>query len=1172
MLDDIEHALLETDVHMGELNTVENDMYVFSDGTLTKKTVRYNTGLLKLFDEIITNAIDNLQRGSGIKNISVEFTENSISVFNDGNSIPIEMNTKHNLYIPEMIFTKFRAGSNFRKAGKDPRITGGKNGIGSKLVAVFSKTFDIEIVNGGKMYKQHVHNNCRSVDRPVITKTKEDDYVMITYTPDYERLKMTERCLSPDVIAVMSRRVYDLTHLPIDIMLNGDLLPRLSWDDFMKPFGIFSSDVFTFVNERWRVSFGMSRTGTKFHQISYVNNICSYEGGYHVGYIVDQIIKYIRDQYPEVADVSTTIIKNHLAVVIYAVIENPLFKGQTKTDLSTKPDAFGSKCDIPYRTLEAFCTKTSIIKDITPVITQTKIRQKSKITDVEKLVEANKAGKEGHGHKCTLFICEGLSAMTMCLRGIGNSNIGHDYFGCYPMRGKVLNPRGKSDDVYKNNRVLTDLKNIIGLTDGMEYDNVSKLRYGKVVCVKDADTDGAAIMGLVINFFHLKFPSLLKIEGFFSEFITPVICIRSSSLPSPKQQSSKGAGRSVATKGFVEFYNDVEYRNYMKSSGKALKNVEVQFFKGLATIEPEDTKRYFSEYSKNTIAIRFEDEKYPEWMNIAYGKDTGMADVRKKWIKLLAKDAYLPREKGGSINVVDFINNDLRTYSREACEKSIPSCIDGLKPSQRKILYTLFKSGKSAYEYKKIFQLGGKVTDFANYHHGEASIFETIIGMAQNYPCSGNNINLLTPYGEMGTRNDNGGDHGAPRYVGATLNRISRDIFPSSDDELVDYKMEDNESVEPYYYVPIIPIVLVNGARGLGTGWSTLIPSFNRLEILDYTIKYINDEDGVRTKGDNRPSFTPYYNGFTGKIYPCSKKSDGTKWAVEGLFTREEFDPRIVYITEIPIDLSILDFKKRLDELCIEEPSPKSGSKSKAKPKDDSTAKSKAKTKDDSKSKSKNTVGSSKDNLEKAGRKEKVQRLFIETYDNLSKEDAMCYRIVFTTDVSDEVIIEDLGLRSYLHDTNMVLFDDKNVLRAFPSVHDIIDCWYPVRRETYRLRIDYLLAVAEEKFTLLSNQCRFIKENIEGVIDVKNIPKQTIINKLTERKYDKMSSGEGSESYDYLLNMKIYSLTKEKYEELMAEAEKIREHIYGYLKKVTPEDLWNEELIALRTKLVGGKC
>eukprot|EP00828_Plagiopyla_frontata_P035759 TRINITY_DN47367_c0_g1_i2.p2 TRINITY_DN47367_c0_g1~~TRINITY_DN47367_c0_g1_i2.p2 ORF type:complete len:190 (-),score=24.39 TRINITY_DN47367_c0_g1_i2:586-1155(-) len=156
--------------------------------------------------------------------------------------------------------------------------------------------------------------------------------------------------------------------------------------------------------------------------------------------------------------------------------------------------------------------------------------------------------------------------------------------------------------------------------------------------------------------------------------------------------------------------------------------------------------------------------------------------------------------------------------------RSIPCICDGFKPGQRKILYSCFlKRLKSEI---KVAQLSGYVSEKSAYHHGEVSLQQTIIGLAQRFVGS-NNISLLDPNGQFGTRDVGGKDAASARYIFTNLSGIARKIFVEEDDHIVNYLEDDGERVEPEWYMPVIPMCLVNGAEGIGTGWSTSIPNYN---------------------------------------------------------------------------------------------------------------------------------------------------------------------------------------------------------------------------------------------------------------------------------------------------------------------------------------------------------
>ena len=338
-LTEIEHTIECPDVYMGALENVEaKELFVFDGKKVQLARVNYNTGLLKIFDEILTNASDNLQRkDSGIKNIIVNIDDDSISVYNDGKTIPIEKH-ESGVWIPEMIFTHFRSGSNFKRRNK---TTGGKNGIGAKLTAVFSSRFEIDIVNNGKHYYQLVENNCRKVNPPTITSSSTpstESNITITFHPDFDLLKCS---MTDDNKKVLYKRVHDMTHLPVDIYLNDNLLPHLTWNDYVKLFDL-SPQLFSFTTDRWKVSFGISYD--KYRSISYVNNVFTHDGGEHVKYILNQIYNYLKDKGITAAK---STVKSKLVIMVSAIIDDPSFTSQAKDVLSTPPARFGSTCEVP---------------------------------------------------------------------------------------------------------------------------------------------------------------------------------------------------------------------------------------------------------------------------------------------------------------------------------------------------------------------------------------------------------------------------------------------------------------------------------------------------------------------------------------------------------------------------------------------------------------------------------------------------------------------------------------------------------------------------------------------------------------------------------------------------------------------------------------------------------
>ncbi len=249
--------------------------------------------------------------------------------------------------------------------------------------------------------------------------------------------------------------------------------------------------------------------------------------------------------------------------------------------------------------------------------------------------------------------------------------------------------------------------------------------------------------------------------------------------------------------------------------------------------------------------------------------------------------------------VSEFITKELVLFSVADNVRSIPSVLDGLKPAQRKVLYACFKRNLKG--DIKVAQLAGYVSEHAAYHHGEASLTSTMVGMAQNFTGS-NNLNLLVPSGQFGTRLMGGKDAASSRYIFTRLSVVTRALFHPDDDPLLAYQDDDGQSIEPTHYLPVIPLVLVNGADGIGTGWSTSVPQFNPRDVIAAV--------RARLEGDALPELTPWYRGFTGKI---ERKGgpDGTSYVTTGVAEVAEGGASMT-ITELPIRRWTQDYKQML--------------------------------------------------------------------------------------------------------------------------------------------------------------------------------------------------------------------------------------------------------------------
>ena len=277
------------------------------------------------------------------------------------------------------------------------------------------------------------------------------------------------------------------------------------------------------------------------------------------------------------------------------------------------------------------------------------------------------------------------------------------------------------------------------------------------------------------------------------------------------------------------------------------------------------------------------------------------ADRRKTWLETYDPVHTFVDHSQEKLRYKDFVNKELILFSVADCLRSIPCLCDGLKPGQRKILFACFKRKLKA--EIKVAQLSGYVAEHSAYHHGEMSLQTTIVSLAQNFVGS-NNINLLMPIGQFGTRNQGGKEAASARYIFTNLSPVTRVLFNEMDDNVLNYLEEEGQTIEPNYYLPIAPLCLMNGADGIGTGWSTFIPQFNPNDIVD-NLKLMMD-------GYEPNRMVPWYKGFQGTIEQSQDKEKSYKCT--GKY--EILSETELQITELPIGQWTREYKNFLEELA----------------------------------------------------------------------------------------------------------------------------------------------------------------------------------------------------------------------------------------------------------------
>jgi len=885
-----EHILDLPETYIGSTTTASEEVFLpDSEGKFVSRTIPVNPGFYKLIDELLVNAHDHAirlrQKASSdpVKKINVLCTDTGFTIENDGESIDVVEHPEHKVWIPQMIFGELLTSTNYNKDEK--KLVGGKNGYGVKLVNIFAKELKVIVKDQTRklLYEQTFEDNMTIIGKPKVTPLKKAAVlsVGIGWRPDLARFGMT--CITEGMQKLIERRVVDLAMTlgkDVKVTWNGTLVKCRTILDYAKAFLPDGAQIVSeSPNDRWQIVVADSPTDKQF-AMSFVNGIWTSKNGTHVDAITSQIVNHIVEHLDikKKIKVKPGLVRDNLAVFVTSMIENPSFASQTKETLTTKLSAFGSSPKLSEDTLKKIVSKLNLVSTLVEAQSAKDVKEnsktdgkkQSKITGIPKLDDAVLAGTKDSS-KCTLILTEGDSAKAMALSGLSQDQ--RRTFGVYPLKGKILNVKDTSDSKVEQTKEIAELKKILGLVSGKKYTNTGDLRYGSVMIMTDQDLDGAHIRGLLINLFHELWHELIAIPGFLTYMATPIV------------KAHKGKTTRV-------FYSQYEYEQWRKDEGAGGKSGAwtVKYYKGLGTSTRDEAKDYFAKVN----AVKFGyDTNADTAIDLAFNKSR--ADNRKEWLKGYDRTALV---SAGVVPYSDFIHKDLIHFSYYNLERSIPNMMDGLKTSQRKILFAALK--RNLRSEIRVAQFAGYVSEHTGYHHGEASLNETIVGMAQDFMGS-NNIPWLVPQGQFGTRIQGGKDAASPRYIHTYLQPRVRLLIREEDLPVLTYRDDDGTPVEPEWYAPVLPMLLVNGSRGIGTGYSTYIPQCNpkvlKTLLLDHLIK--------GTSLTATP-LVPYFEGFKGTY---------TAEGVVGVYAKDGED---FIVTELPPGTWTADYREWLEKELAE--------------------------------------------------------------------------------------------------------------------------------------------------------------------------------------------------------------------------------------------------------------
>lgn len=1009
-LTQLEHIIKRPDTYIGSVERTENQMWVYNKEKclMEYKKISFVPGFYKIFDEILVNAADNKQRDKSMSYIKVHIDreKGEISVENDGKGIPVEMHEKEGVYIPEMVFGHLLAGSNFDDNEK--KTVGGRNGYGAKLCNVFSTEFSLECQDSanGKRYKTTWRDNMGKMDKAKITSNKSKDFVRVTFKPDFKRFSMPDG-IDDDTESIMYRRVYDLagTVEGVKVHLNGEHL-KLGFKKYCEmyaksiakerqdldadgngpaPATVIFED--TKAHERWQIGFTVS--DGSFQQVSFVNSIATTAGGTHVNYIADQICNaLLKDLTKKMKghSLKANHVRNHIFIFVNCLVDNPAFTSQTKEQMTTKQSAFGSKCQLTdgfIKKIRATDAIENILhfaeKKADKLMAKSDGNKRSRISN-EKLVDANLAGTK-HGHECTLILTEGDSARALAVAG--RAILDPDRIGVFPLRGKMLNVRDASIDQITKNQEVQNIKQFLGLKHKQHYTDTKSLRYGHLMIMADQDHDGSHIKGLLINFLQVQYPSLLKIPEFFREFITPVVKVWQG--PNPKKPLH-----------LKSFFTMPEYEEWKERHNQEIKKWHYKYFKGLGTSSNEDAQVYFTNLDDHLKEFNTMKPEESELFELAFSKKK--ADARKQWLGNFVPGTFLDHSTK-KITYTDFVNRELILFSMADNMRSIPSVVDGLKPGQRKVLFACFK--RNLTKDKKVVELAGYISEQTAYHHGEVSLQQTIIGLAQNFVGS-NNINILEPSGNFGSRLQGGSDAASARYIFTRLSPFARRIFSALDEPNLEPQYDDGKMIEPKVYAPVIPMVLCNGADGIGTGWSTSIPNYKPSDIVDNLKRRMGRMEGESSEEQPFRTMVPWFRGWKGEVEEEAPGSGRFKF--NGLAAQDARDPNTVVVTELPVRMWTDDFKAKLEQIIKGEKAPS----------------------------------------------------FIKDYKEYNDHQSVHFEIQMDekhmAKAIEEGLRERFKLNKTISTTNLVAFDTRGQIRKYDKVEDILEEFYHYRLDMYQKR------------------------------------------------------------------------------------------------------------------------
>lgn len=1152
----------------------EEWLYDFETGKIIKRRIDFVPGCERIFLEILSNASDAVSRSYRSKvnpgKIIITMNNKTISIKSFGLPMNVEWHPIEKMWGPEINFGCLRAGQNLE--GERNEI--GTNGIGSKAANIFSLKFTAIVHDHVRMkrYTQIWDTNMINKSDPLIENYPgKISSVEVIYEMDFARFGYPIPDgeiggYEKDAFDLFARHAMDASFTAKVPVVFNDLefnFPNIR--DYARLY--FGDAVDTaIVHYQWPEEAEVVKK-TRGHQtsknkgirplvellaidtpdngdhVSFVNCMMTRQGGIHIDAafkavgssmvkminedIMKKLTKHNKGKELDAKEkkahtINISDVKPHVSILLSTHLKNVDFDSQSKTKLTAsdpKPkikieenELKGiNKWELKDRLMAALEAKQ--YKSLTKDAKDKKYKAKNHLP-----ANDSKSNDPKVRHRCTLCVTEGDSGDGYAVTLISITPNGRDTYGTLPLRGKGLNVMNASLFQIEKNAEIKELNTALGLVPGTDYSiqaNFDKLKYGKLMIMADADVDGKHITGLILNYFHCRFPALLA-RGFVDDYITPIIS---------------------ATRGGVtmKFYSERSYIKW-KNNIPANEKWEFKYYKGLGSSKDEDV-----EYDKaHPFIIKCQyDDKAKQYFELAFHKK--LANERKEWITnhVLAVDDYESKLQPISW----FIDNELVLFSLDNLPRSIAKMTDGQKESHTKIIHGTHKkwptlSGKEM----KVAQFAGYIAGETNYHHGELILGGVITKMAQDFT-GANNIAYFFKDGQFGSKLKGGRDAANPRYTHTRPLPILKYIFNKEDRPLLEYREEEGEKIEPKTYIPVVPMVLINGTQGIATGWSSTVPSHNPIDIVKSLRLLLEDVEEL-------PPLIPWFRGFKGtieildrrkNIKPTIKKVDKTEEIKEE--TKEETSEEDEEEIEEFKDDGFVD-----DDLGNDAKSAEDEVDDKPKISQKFSVLTRGIFEVDNKGTITITelpVGRWPFNYNKWLEKLKDEKKIKDYKDSSGKDDVYFEIYGFKGTPTHK----SLKLERPIGMSNMFLLDQNLRPKKYNSANDILKAFFEWRLPLYQKRKDYNLKVLDDEIEFLNYKTQFIR----AVIDKSII----VIDKSQAEVHAVMDTF--NIPHEIYKKSKTWELNKEGIEDCLKEIEKKKQEREA-IEQVPIKEMWLKDL------------